>query len=126
MSGSPLSGGTFDVSTRETRLAELDQLAGDADFWKDAEKAQAVLKERAEIGDALNSWRRQREGVEEIKIFLDLASEGHADAVTEAETRLREIDAVVAELELRRILGGEHDAGNAIVTLHPGAGGTEA
>lgn len=59
-------------------------------------------------------------------MFLELAEEGAADAAAEAEAKLREVDEAISQLELQRMLGGEHDAGNAIVTLHPGAGGTEA
>ena len=49
-----------------------------------------------------------------------------AEAAVEAEKKLEEIDAELVRVELQRLLGGEHDAGNAIVTVHPGAGGTEA
>jgi peptide chain release factor 2 len=54
-----------------------------------------------------------------------MASE-EPDAAVEAETKLGEIDQALDQLEMHRLLGGEHDAGNAIVTVHPGAGGTEA
>ncbi len=59
-------------------------------------------------------------------MFAELAEEGDADARAEANTKLDEVQTAIERLELERKLGGEHDAGNAIVTLHPGAGGTEA
>jgi len=59
-------------------------------------------------------------------VFAEFANEGDAEAAAEAATKLTEIEAALDRLELQRKLGGEHDAGNAIVTLHPGAGGTEA
>ena len=59
-------------------------------------------------------------------MFAEFANEGDAEAAAEAATKLTEIEAALDRLELQRKLGGEHDAGNAIVTLHPGAGGTEA
>jgi peptide chain release factor 2 len=59
-------------------------------------------------------------------VFAELAAEGDTDAIAEANAKLDEVQAAVERLELERKLGGEHDAGNAIVTLHPGAGGTEA
>jgi len=55
-----------------------------------------------------------------------MAAEGDADAAAEAMAKVESIEAALATLELQRLLGGEYDAGNAIVTLHPGAGGTEA
>jgi len=59
-------------------------------------------------------------------VFAELAAEGDPEALAEAAKKLDEVDTALGQLELRRKLGGEHDAGNAIVTLHPGAGGTEA
>ncbi len=66
------------------------------------------------------------EGLEDAKVFVELAGEGAADAEAEAAAKLDEVEAAVERLELQRKLGGEHDAGHAILTLHPGAGGTEA
>ena len=59
-------------------------------------------------------------------MFLELAEEGDEEASRELAAKVRELEQGVAAVELKRILGGEHDAGNAILTLHPGAGGTEA
>ena len=72
------------------------------------------------------AWRKQLQELDDVKVFAELAAEGADDAEAEADTKLKEVEATVERMELRRKLGGEHDAGNAIVTLHPGAGGTEA
>jgi len=74
----------------------------------------------------LAGWRKQQAELEDAKVYLEFAAEGDAEATAEAAKKLDEIDAALGRLELERLLGGEHDAGNAIVTLHPGAGGTEA
>src|SRR5881409_3306741 len=116
----------FDLPALERRAAELSAQAGAPDFWKDAEKAQAVGREAADVRDAIERWRRQREGVDEAQVFLELAEEGAPDALGELVTKVEEVEHGLAELELRRLLGGEHDAGNAIVEIHPGAGGLEA
>jgi len=55
-----------------------------------------------------------------------MAAEGDEEGRTEAEAKARELEQSLDEIELRQMLGGEHDAGNAIVTVHPGAGGLEA
>ncbi len=119
-------GGIFDVAQRESRIAELDARAAAADFWSDGDKAQTVLKERSDLYAPIAAWRKQLEGLEEAKLFAEMAAEGDADADAEARAKLNEVEAALERLELQRKLGGEHDAGNAIVTLHPGAGGTEA
>jgi len=59
-------------------------------------------------------------------VFLELAEEGDPDALHELGEKLDQVERDVAALELNQLLGGEHDAGNAIVEIHPGAGGLEA
>jgi len=72
------------------------------------------------------AWRKQLQELEDVKVFAELAAEGADDAEAEAAAKLKDIEQALDHMELQRKLGGEHDAGNAIVTLHPGAGGTEA
>ena len=120
------SGGIFDVDQRESRIAELDERAAAPDFWNDSVQAQRILKERAELFEPIAVLRKQLEGLDDAKVFAELAAEGDPDAEAEARAKLDEVDEALDRLELQRKLGGEHDAGNAIVTLHPGAGGTEA
>jgi peptide chain release factor 2 len=85
-----------------------------------------VLRERSEVAAPLSSWKKQAEGLDEVKIFLEMAAEGDADAGREADAKLVELEEIQKQLDLQMTLGGEHDAGNAILELHPGAGGTEA
>jgi peptide chain release factor 2 len=74
----------------------------------------------------IESCRKQIEGIEEARLYIELAAEGDEEAAEEAVRKLVEIEAELDRLDLERLLGGEHDPGDAIVTVHPGAGGTEA
>jgi peptide chain release factor 2 len=85
-----------------------------------------VLRERATLSTPLAAWRKQVEAQEEAKLYLELAGEGDAESPAEALKRLDQIEEALHQLDLERLLGGEHDPGNAIVTLQAGAGGTEA
>jgi len=85
-----------------------------------------VGRETAGVRDAIERFRRQREGLDEAQVFLELAEEGAPEALAELAAKVEEVEHGLAELELRRLLGGEHDGGNAIVEIHPGAGGLEA
>jgi peptide chain release factor 2 len=85
-----------------------------------------VQRERAKLRTTLDGWRRQRTELDEAEVFLELALEGDPDAVVEARAKVEAGEHGVAALEMQQMLGGEHDAGNAIVSIHPGAGGTEA
>jgi peptide chain release factor 2 len=119
-------GGIFDIAGREALLAKLDAAAAAPDFWNDNEKAQATLKERAQLAAPLEGWRRQRSELDDAQVFAEMAAEGDAEAGEEAAAKVAVLEEAVHALETQRMLGGEYDAGNAIVTLHPGAGGTEA
>ena len=107
-------------------MAALDAQAAAPDFWNNSEQAQKILKERAELAEPLSAWRKQLQELDDVKVFAELAAEGANDAEAEARTKLEDIGKALERMELQRKLGGEHDAGNAIVTVHPGAGGTEA
>jgi peptide chain release factor 2 len=85
-----------------------------------------VTRENARIQATLGAFRAQREGVDEAHIFLELAEEGDRDALAELDSHVRIVTAKLDRLELQQLLGGEHDAGDAIVEIHPGAGGLEA
>jgi peptide chain release factor 2 len=96
------------------------------DFWGDNERAQKIQRERAQLRATIDDWRRQRTELDEAGVFLELAVEGDPDAVAECNVKIEGAERGVAALEMQQMLGGEHDAGNAILTIHPGAGGTEA
>src|SRR5262245_13274077 len=119
-------GGGFDIAGKEARAAELDELTAANDFWQDQEKAQAVLKERAALADIITQWKKHTRDLEDDHVFFELAEAGDEEATAELEKHVAELEQEVREAELQRMLGGEHDAGNAIVSLHPGAGGLEA
>jgi peptide chain release factor 2 len=119
-------GGGFDIAGKEARAAELDALTGTNDFWQDQEKAQTILKERAFLADILVQWKKLARDLEDAHVFCELAEAGDSEATAEVEKHLVELEQELRKAETRRMLAGEHDAGNAIVSLHPGAGGLEA
>jgi peptide chain release factor 2 len=119
-------GGAFDIAGKEARAAELDTLTVADGFWQDQEKAQAILKERAALIDTISQWKKHVRGLDDAQVFLEMAEAGDPEAEAEAEKQIAALEKEVSEAELQRMLGGEHDAGNAIVSLHPGAGGLEA
>ncbi|MFQ5853140.1 MAG: peptide chain release factor 2 [Candidatus Binatia bacterium] len=122
-----LLGGVFDLDGKRKRVEELNLLTSRPDFWNDGEKAQGVLKEQAYLKEILESWEKYRASLEEARFFLDLAkAEKSEDALSEAAVKVAEVAEGLGQIELSQILGGADDRRNAIVSLHPGAGGTEA
>jgi peptide chain release factor 2 len=125
-SASRRSGGIFDLPALEQRAVELSEQASAPDLWNDPERAQGVARETARVQAAIDGWRTLREGADEAAVFLELAEEGDADALAELQAKVEATAAELDRVELQRMLGGEHDAGGAIVEIHPGAGGLEA
>ena len=75
----------------------------------------------------MDDYGKCHSDIEEARFFLELAEEENdSEALEETETRLREVTDNLADMELRRLLGRADDRRDAIVTLHPGAGGTES
>lgn len=119
-------GGIFDIARKEARAAELEELTADNDFWQDQDKAQAVLKERAGLVEAITQWKKHDQAVADALVFLEIAETGDEEAKAEVESALPGLEKAVTAAEMQQMLGGEHDAHNAIVSLRPGAGGLEA
>ena len=97
------------------------------EFWENAEAAQSLMKEKTSLQSAISSWESLSKASEELDVMLELASEEGGEELTldiDAAMKKLALDIDSAELEL--MLSGENDRLNAILTVHPGAGGTES
>lgn len=96
-------------------------------FWEGGEATQKILKERTSLLEALSPWEQEKKGLEEMEILLQLIEEQKDDGeAKELLERIKRSEEAVNQMEFRRMLGGEHDERNAIVSINAGAGGTEA
>jgi peptide chain release factor 2 len=115
------------VEGKEKRLGEIEKLMAEPNFWDSNGASQKILKERASIVDALSPWKQEQKSLEEIGILLELIEEQEDEAeIRELEKKIEISEEAINQMELRRMLGGEHDLSNAIVSINAGAGGTEA
>ncbi|MBI2368815.1 MAG: peptide chain release factor 2 [Deltaproteobacteria bacterium] len=121
------SGGIFDLGGKRDRLQAIEAEGHKEDFWKDSDRAAQLLRERTAIENVLAWAREQGRRLEECRILADLMQE-EEDLATLEELRqeLEALEAEVDRVELEQVLSGEHDGRNAIVSIHAGAGGTEA
>jgi peptide chain release factor 2 len=86
-----------------------------------------VLREQRRVGREIDWLKRLAGAVEDTEVLLELAAEESDEAtLREAAERLDRAEEELEEAELQRLLGGEHDAANAIVSINAGAGGTDA
>ncbi len=100
---------------------------GEPNFWDNPEEAQKVAQIVTQLKDEVGIFRSLERRSEDLEVMLELAMEEEdADIVGEIEQSLTSVRADIEHLELGMLLSGEYDANNAILTLHAGAGGTEA
>ena len=126
-----MCGAFFDVAHFREQLKKTEAQIGQPDFWNDQEKAQAVLRERKRAEDQIAAEARLTALTGDIETYIGLAKEEtnpqqREDLLKELDRELTSADAYIAELETRTLLSGETDHLNAIMTIKPGAGGTES
>jgi peptide chain release factor 2 len=117
----------FDPDAKTTRLQAIEQEILKPNFWNDNESAQILLKERTSLKSDLTLWENLKAEVEDAKGYLELAQEeDDEETLREVSAKVTHVEQEVQAAEFRRMLGGENDPNNAIVSIHAGAGGTEA
>lgn len=126
-SGSKSSGGLFDLDLKQEIIANFEEKMTFPDFWDDNEKAQSVISELNAVKSVVEQYDRLNGEQEELQMMLELAEEESdeslaADIVSGVQELLRK----VSEFELQLLLNQPYDKLNAILELHPGAGGTES
>jgi peptide chain release factor 2 len=105
----------------------LEEQSAGSDFWSDNERAQSVLKQNTELKSWTTDWDALKVQTDDLSGFLDLAKEEDDEsAFKEVSEGLSKLEKDIEALEMRRMLGGGDDSRNAILTIHPGAGGTES
>ncbi|PIV24232.1 MAG: peptide chain release factor 2 [Deltaproteobacteria bacterium CG03_land_8_20_14_0_80_45_14] len=119
--------GIFDTEAKGKRLDEIGKMMAKPDFWEGGEAAQKILKERTSLLESLSPWQEEQKALEEMEILLQLVEEqGDEKEAQELLERVRRSEEAIDQIEFRRMLGGERDPSNAIVSINAGAGGTEA
>ncbi len=126
--GLRLYGGHFDVDIKKRRYLEIDALEERPDFWNDNRKATQVQKEKGAIKEVLEPFDELHRAVEDSQTLIELSdgTSPDAESLTEIHNNLRTAARVLRELELRQMLSGETDASDCYLSVHAGAGGTEA
>src|SRR5262245_5919938 len=108
-------------------LSHLEEQTSQPDFWSDAQKAAKISRKKSAIERDLQQWREIDGKRNDLVALLELADEsGDAGLVKELTLELGRFEQKLAALRLELLLSGELDLNNAIVAIHPGAGGTES
>jgi peptide chain release factor 2 len=125
----PSFGGSFDVERKTERLGELEHVMAEGSLWSDQDRARGVVEEVKTLKRWLDPYHALRRRVDEAReLTALLAAEPAEDATLERqlEREAEEIGGELEALELRSLMRGSDDARDALLTIHPGAGGTES
>ncbi len=105
----------------------------DPSFWNDTEQARKISQSLKQNTDTIKEYENMQASVEDFEVLLELTREednsisGAAEHyISELNEEMKSLDDALDELKLRMLLNGEYDKNNAILSIHAGAGGTEA
>ncbi len=123
----PTPGGSFDVDTKASELADLRQRASVPDLWDDQERALEVTRRLSRFESVVGQVERLGSALDDAEMLLDMAAEeGDAEAAAEVVRDLGAAERELAALERESLYFGEYDDRPAIVSIHAGAGGVDA
>lgn len=120
-------GGLFDLDNKRSRINELELAMTAGDFWNNPQAAQKVIDEMNGIKEYVTGFEQLEEWLENIEVSYELLKEEKdQELFQELEKELAEFHTTINNFELQMLLSGPYDANNALLELHPGAGGTES
>lgn len=108
-------------------VAEYENYVGQADFWDDMKNAQKISKQLKKDKDVLNRFNNLEERVDNFDEFIELLKEEDEETlIDELNSEMSSLDKVIDTMKVETLLSGEYDSNNVIMSIHSGAGGTEA
>jgi peptide chain release factor 2 len=115
----------LDVAQLKGELARLERQMGAADFWKDQALAQKLLQRRKRLEGDLELLKRMQSQEDDAKVLVEWLAAGE-DVEQDLKAALDALGTTLEGAEFQKMLGGEHDRANAILSINSGAGGTDS
>ena len=115
------------IDKLRSEAAELDKLMASENFWADQAESSRVIKQSKRIKEIIEAYESLERRLEDAIIMCEMAIEENDESIVDEITKeANEIEAEAEQMRIDTLLSGEYDESNAIVSFHPGAGGTEA
>ncbi|WP_307473775.1 peptide chain release factor 2 [Paenibacillus harenae] len=119
--------GSLDLDIKQEMIANFEEKMSSPDFWDDNERAQGVISELNAVKSVVEQYERMNADQEDLQMMLELAEEENDDSlIAELVSGVQSLNNTLSDFELQLLLNQPYDRLNAIVELHPGAGGTES
>ncbi|MFW6022269.1 MAG: peptide chain release factor 2 [Halanaerobiaceae bacterium] len=118
----------FDLSKMENKREKLERKMTKPGFWDKQEEAQKISKKVKQLKERIQLLKSFKEDIEELEVVAELAAEEGDDSQlwNEYIENVGTIEAKIEKMEFKLKLSGKYDSYNAILSIHPGAGGTES
>lgn len=116
-------GGGFDVDAKSEKLSSLEEAAALPGFWDDATTAQAVMRDITKLRNQVGVWEKLSDTLAETRELAELEDE---DLAVELGRDVDALEVEVHDLEFQTLFSGQYDDEDALLSIHAGAGGTEA
>ncbi len=117
----------LDLNARKEEIDALEVEVSAPDFWADQDRARVEMQKLSDLKDEYENWNKFKSELLELKELLEIAeAEKDQSVLAEAEVKITELELSFEKMEFAMLLSGPHDASNAVMSIHAGAGGTDA
>ncbi|ASM40430.1 peptide chain release factor 2 [Campylobacter sp. RM12327] len=111
----------------QERISEIEEFQKDPLLWNDAKKAGALNKEKTKLSNILSSYEKAKNALYDAKDIFELAQdENDQETINSLFEESSNLENLITNFEIQMMLSSQDDSKNAIVSIHPGAGGTES
>ncbi|WP_338974472.1 peptide chain release factor 2 [Fusobacterium vincentii] len=117
---------SLDLEKRKSTIKELEKLTFEENFWSDKRKSSEIIKNMNFEKNIVSRYEKLATEIDDEEVLIDFVESGEASFENELQTKHKILKSDIEEFEINLLLDGEYDMNNAIVTIHSGAGGTEA
>ncbi|WYE26344.1 peptide chain release factor 2 [Fusobacterium polymorphum] len=117
---------SFDLEKRKSIIKELEKLTFEDNFWSDKRKSSEIIKNMNFEKNIVSRYEKLATEIDDEEVLIDFVESGEISFENELSEKHKILKSDIEEFEINLLLDGEYDMNNAIVTIHSGAGGTEA
>lgn len=120
-------GSIFDIDAKLKAIEELEKKSTEDTFWQNKDNAQKILKSLSALKETVNKVQNIESDIKDFTELFELSgTEEDDESIREIEAEIISMRKKISEIEMEIMMDGEDDEKNAIMTIHPGAGGTES
>ncbi len=111
----------------QKRLQEIEELENEQEFWNDAKNAAKIQKEKTQLQRKLEKYKLAKDALSDAQELYEMSKEENdEESLQSLYNDAPSLEELIKKMEIEVLLSGESDANNAILSIHPGAGGTES